>query len=179
MEWEQVDKRELERLCYEENLADSVIADLFGVSRNEVKKKRKQYNIGMRQHSIEQAAAEIPGLADRQYQQAMAEMLSPGISEMLNQRAKERLLCPENMDALAKALTHYIFRNGPVENMHAEGKLSQKDMKTLNVYMVNHLAWVLTRAFEGNWSQLETLFGMLSLYGKDWDPADPQQVENR
>lgn len=32
MEWEQVDKRELERLYYEENLADSVIADLFGVS---------------------------------------------------------------------------------------------------------------------------------------------------
>ena len=106
-------------------------------------------------------------------------MLSPEISEMLNQRAKERLLRPENMDALAKALTHYIFRNGPVENMHAEGKLSQKDMKTLNVYMVNHLAWVLTQAFEGNWSQLETLFGMLSLYGRDWDPADPWQVENR
>ena len=179
MEWVQVDKRELERLYYEENLPDAVIADRFGVSRNEVKKKRKLYNIGILQHCINQAAAEMPGLADGQYQQAISELLSPKSLSMLNQQAKERLLRPENIDMMAKALTHYIFRLGPVESMHADGRLSQEDMKALNVYMVNHLAWVLARALEGNWSQLETLFSMLSMYGKEWDPADPQQVENK
>lgn len=45
MEWEQVGRLELERLYYEENLSDSSIAERFGISKNEVKKKRKLYNI--------------------------------------------------------------------------------------------------------------------------------------
>lgn len=44
--------------------------------------------------------------------------------------------------------------------------------------MVNHLAWVLTRVFEGDWMRLELLFNSLSYYGKQWDLAEPQQVEN-
>ena len=84
----------------------------------------------------------------------------------------------ENIDALAKALTHYVFRHGPVENMHVNGQLSQEDMKVLNKYMVNHLAWILTRVFEGDWIRLELLFNNFSHNGNQWDPADLQQVEN-
>ena len=40
---------------------------------------------------------------------------------------------------LAKAITVEVFRNGPVEDMHAAGKLSEEDMKTLNKYMVSEL----------------------------------------
>ena len=32
----------------------------------------------------------------------------------------------ENIDAISKAVTHYAFRNGPVEDMHANGQLSQQ-----------------------------------------------------
>ena len=44
MEWEQVGKQELEQLYYEENLSDSLLAERFGVSKNEVRKKRKLDN---------------------------------------------------------------------------------------------------------------------------------------
>ena len=44
--------------------------------------------------------------------------------------------------------------------------------------MVDHLAWILTRVFEGDWIRLELLFNNFSHNGNQWDPADPQQVEN-
>lgn len=62
--------------------------------------------------------------------------------------------------------------------MHADSQLSQENMKVLSKHMVNHLAWILTRIFEGDWIRLELLFNNLSYYGKQWDPADSQQVEN-
>lgn len=45
MKWEQVGKLELEQLYYEENLPDSLIAERFGISKTEVRKKRKLYNV--------------------------------------------------------------------------------------------------------------------------------------
>jgi len=113
-----------------------------------------------------------------QFQKEISDLLSPEELYTLNQRAKERFIQSENIDALAKALTHYIFSRGPMENMHANGQLSQKDMKVLNKYMVDHLAWILTRVFEGDWIRLELLFNNFSHNGNQWDPADPQQVEN-
>ena len=61
-------------------------------------------------------------------------------NKTVNREAKKMLLRPENIDSFAKAVTHYAFRNGPVEDMHTEKKLSQDDMRTLNKYMVNRLA---------------------------------------
>lgn len=44
---------------------------------------------------------------------------------------------------LAVALTLYRFRNGPVEGMHASGKLSEDDMKTLTKSMVDKIGFLL------------------------------------
>ena len=132
----------------------------------------------MRMHSIDNVFLEHPRLADTRFQKEISDLLSPEELYTLNQRAKERFIQSENIDALAKALTHYIFRRGPVENMHVNGQLSQKDMKVLNKYMVDHLVWILTRVFEGDWIRLELLFNNFSHNGNQWDPADPQQVEN-
>ncbi len=178
MKWEQVGRLELERLYYEENLSDSLIAERFGISKNEVRKKRKLYNVSIQMHSIDNAFLEYSRLADTRFQKEISDLLSPEELYALNQRAKERFIQFENIDALAKALTHYVFRHGPVENMHVNGQLSQEDMKVLNKYMVNHLAWILTRVFEGDWIRLELLFNNFSNYGNQWDPADLQQVEN-
>ena len=38
----------------------------------------------------------------------------------------------ETIDMLSKGITQYAFRSEPVEKMHSKGKLTQKDMKTLN-----------------------------------------------
>lgn len=79
----------------------------------------------------------------------------------------------ENIDGLAKALTHLIFRNGPVEDLCADGNLLDNDMKTLNQYMVNRLAGILCSLHENRWLQLELLHSHLQQYGYDWGTAEP------
>ena len=46
----------------------------------------------------------------------------------------------ETIDMLSKGITQFAFRSGPVEDMHARNKLTKKDMKALNKYMVNRIA---------------------------------------
>lgn len=79
----------------------------------------------------------------------------------------------EFVNAIAKALTHFAFRNGPVEDMHAKGKLTQKDMKTLNKFMVNRMAYAIDLLFSD-----DTIDKFNSLvyfhdrnYGHEWDYA--------
>ena len=78
----------------------------------------------------------------------------------------------ENIDYISKALTHYIFRNGPVEDMHANHQLSQEDMKTLNKYMVNKLAGLIKMIYDGEWMKIELLLNFFKRYGHDWDKAE-------
>lgn len=40
-----------------------------------------------------------------------------------------------DVDLFARFVVHYCFRNGQLEDMHAQGKLSQEDMKTLNKFL--------------------------------------------
>ncbi len=61
--------------------------------------------------------------------------------------------------------------------MHADGKLTQEDMKTLNKFMVNRLARILSAVYERRWLQLELLYGFLQNYGIDWDKAEPDVEE--
>ena len=75
----------------------------------------------------------------------------------LNKSSKERLLNEKNIDTISIALTHYLFRNGPVEDMHRDGKLSQNDMKTLNKFMANRIAGLLQTINKAEWLKLELL----------------------
>ena len=56
----------------------------------------------------------------------------------------------ETIDMLSKGITQFAFRSGPVEEMHARGKLTQKDVKTLNKFMANHIAGLLTTISKGD-----------------------------
>ena len=51
------------------------------------------------------------------------------------------------IDMLSKGITQFAFRSGPVEEMHAKNKLTQKDMKTLNKHMTNRIAGLLETFF--------------------------------
>jgi hypothetical protein len=93
--------------------------------------------------------------------------------------SKERLLKRENIDSISKAITHFIFRNGPVEDIHANNQLSEDDMKTLNKYMVNRIAGLLTTIADNNWVQLELLLSYYKIYGSQWDDAEPDMEEIR
>lgn len=154
--WQEITAETLKRLSYEEGMPDSLIAEKYGVTKAQVRYKRNKFGISFKNKMYEEFALQ-----------------NGEIFEQLNRDSKERLLKQENIDGIAKALTHYAFRNGPVEDMHADGKLSQEDMKILNKYMVNRLAGILVAIQEGRWLQLELLYAYLQSYGADWDKAEP------
>lgn len=158
--WEEVGQKELENLYYEKNMSDQEIAAVYGISKSKVQYKRRKYGISFNKKILKNCFSENSELMNR-----------------LNADSRERLCQKENIDGLAKALTHYIFRNGPVEDMHADGKLSQEDMKTLNKYMVDRIAGILTAVSDGEWLKLELLYGFYQYYGRDWDAAIPDKQE--
>lgn len=162
--WEDVTEETLRRLSYVENMADSQIADLYGVTKGQVAYKRSKFGLTQRNKIAEKMY--------RDFTQKNGELF-----EQLNRQSKERLLKKENIDGISKAITHYAFRNGPVEDMHSDGKLTQEDMKTLNKYMVNRLAGLLTEIEQGNWTQIELLYNSYQMFGTDWDKAEPDVKE--
>lgn len=160
MTWEEVDQEQLEKLYYEQELSDNEIAKLYRVTRGQVQYKRKKYGI--------LAANKFSWYLSREDDRILG---------TLNQGSRERLCKKENIDGISKALTHYIFRNGPVEDMHAAGKLDQEDMKTLNKYMVNRIAGILSAVEAGEWLKLELLYAYYQYFGGSWDEAEPDKQE--
>jgi hypothetical protein len=51
---------------------------------------------------------------------------------------------PDIVHKLSVVTTHYVFRNGPVEDMHAQGRLSDNNMMRLNIFIVNRLAYIFS-----------------------------------
>lgn len=131
--WDDITEEELRRLYYDENLSDSQISDLFGVTKGKVAYKRNKFGISIR---------------NKVYQEFVEQNNELFIK--LNSDSKERLLRRENIDSISKAITHFAFRNGPIENMHSNNQLSENDMKTLNKYMVNRIAGLLTAIADNN-----------------------------
>ena len=81
------------------------------------------------------------------------------------------------LQAFSKALTHLIFRNGKVENLHAAGaKLDDETMKQLNIDINNRLYTVLDIWFNGTEEEVERLERILNFlarfYGQGWDRAE-------
>ena len=99
---------------------------------------------------------------------------NPEIVKSQNGAAKAWLLDPARIDCIAKALTQFIFRDGPIEDVHGKSKtLDDKAMKEINIYMVNHIAGLLSYIHAGNWVQLVAMIGYYKSYCKDWHPAEP------
>jgi len=151
--WETITEKQLLCLYSSPVVSDSMIADLFGVTKAQVRYKRYKYNITQRRISIYNFFNDNEN----------PELIKQNIA------SKKRLFASENMDSLAIALTHYFFRIGPVEDMHANNQLSESDMKTLNKYMVDRIANVLYLIKEERWLELELLLSFYKLYGKEWD----------
>ncbi len=162
--WENISKAQLASLFFAENISDYLIADLYNIKKNQVTYKRKKLDI----------TRNSPEYYDRIYQKIMKDIPE------LNTQAKEFLCKKENISIIAKAITHYIFRNGPVEDMHTQGKFSQQDMKILNKYMVNRIAGLLELAINGDWIKLQLMVEFLMNYGMEWDKVecDTQEIDN-
>lgn len=78
---------------------------------------------------------------------------------------------------MAKAITNFIFRNGPVEDMHSNNLLTQGDMKTVNKYMVNRIAGLITAIADNKWLHLEVLLSHYQLFRTEWDKVEPDLEE--
>ena len=83
----------------------------------------------------------------------------------------------ETIDMLSKGITQYAFRSGPVEEMHSRGKLTQKDMKALNKYMVNRIAGLLTAISKGDIANALKVLTFYASLSSDWDTCKPDIEE--
>jgi hypothetical protein len=83
----------------------------------------------------------------------------------------------ETIDMLSKGITQFAFRSGPVEEMHSKGKLTQKDMKTLNKFMINHIASLLQTIFNGDVANALKVLTFYASLSSDWDKANPDIEE--
>lgn len=82
----------------------------------------------------------------------------------------------DTMQALSKALTLLIFRNGAVETLHAKGAcLDNSTMAQLNRDVNNRFYTLLSVWFHGTEEEVfrleHTLTFLAKYYGQDWDPA--------
>ena len=85
----------------------------------------------------------------------------------------------ENMDIIKKysleqishALTHYCFRNGPIEEMHASpnNQLSDADMKLLNKFCNDKIFTFLTMMKNNKIAELSAIIEFGLRCGHDWD----------
>lgn len=83
----------------------------------------------------------------------------------------------QTLQALSKALTHLVFRNGVVENLHANGAcLDDEIMKELNIDINNRLYTILDVWFNGTEEEVErlelTLNFLAKYYGQSWKQAE-------
>ena len=152
-DWDNITKQELQELYTK--LTDKQIAEFFNVTVGKVRYKRNKYHITLKTNAYNEFLDQ-----------------NSELSQKLNTASKDRLIAAD-LDVIAKALTHYIFRNGPIEDMHANNQLSQNDMKTLNKFMVNKLSGLIFKMRNNEWIQIELLFERLKSYGTHWDKAVP------
>ena len=78
---------------------------------------------------------------------------------------------------LSKGITQYTFRSGPIDEMHSKGKLTQKDMETLNKHMTNRIAGLLQRVFNGDVAKALKVLSFYASLSTDWDTIKPATEE--
>ncbi len=79
---------------------------------------------------------------------------------------------------LAKSLAHLCFRNGPVEDMHADGKLDDADITQLNKYMIDHLGLFFLLLGLSDVDSLKQVLRLHEQRSLDWDGPDILKLLN-
>lgn len=159
--WDNVSKEQLEKLFYEDSISDGLIAELYNVSKSKVRSKRYKYDIkwGSTSH----------------YKNIYKDVMKD--KQDIENRSKEYFCNKDNINEISRVITHYIFRLGPIEKMHADGGLSQEDMKILNKFMMNRIGTILKIALDGEWTKLLIMVEYLKKYGSDWDCVEYATLE--
>lgn len=158
LNFEEINKNELKQMFIDEEISDKLLADLYDVKLSKISYKRKKYGITIRSSGLNKM---LLGTTEE--------------SRKLNENCRENILKKENLDLIARAITHFAFRNGPVEDMHADpdSQLSEEDMKTLNIFMANRMAYIFELIIEERWFEFSVMINSNGMFGQDWNKAVP------
>lgn len=74
--------------------------------------------------------------------------------------------------AVGKALAASAIRNGPIEDIHADGRISQEEMKAINKHAVDHLCALLQMWFDDPETFGYYTHHMLQGYAYAWDEPE-------
>lgn len=148
--WDNITREELLKIYTENDVCDSMVADMFGVTKAQVVNKRKKLNITQYDMTLE-----------RHFKLSNIEPHS-----------ETNVLQKYDTNRLAKALTHYLFRFGPIENMHQKGQLSEEDMYALNKYTYDRAATLVHLLKTEDTDRLSALFKLLTIWNPDWDEPE-------
>lgn len=139
-----------------DTVTDSTIANLFGVTKEKVRYLRQKKGIS----KSEMCKYAILHMKDTDWR-------------TMNGKIKEQLF-KQNFDELVKSIVTFTYRSGPVEDIHAEGRLSQADMMKLNKHMLNRIAFILRLIADEKWISLYAISQSKLLAGDScWDKPEP------
>lgn len=62
----------------------------------------------------------------------------------------ENSIPKEYIAKISKSSAYFIFRNGPIKEMHKNGKVTDEEVKEIQIYMQNHLAYLYNVLLEEN-----------------------------
>ncbi|QDY83492.1 hypothetical protein FQU75_08730 [Paenibacillus polymyxa] len=158
-------QEDLKTMFIDEQISDYMIAQLFDVKESKITYRRRKYGITIRNSTLDDYL-----------------LVKTEHAKQMNGRVKAELLVEENLTMIAKSLTHFAFRNGPVEDMHANpnNQLSETDMETLNKFMVNRMAYIFKLIIAERWIELDFLIRNTDQwYGHGWDDAIPDDGNTR
>lgn len=159
--WNEISREQLMYLIIDKELSNASIAKAFGVSMYKVRYKKSKFKLTVADRLWEEFARGNGELIDA-----------------LNEDVKSWFLDYKNVDTLSKSIANYIFRSGPIENLHGNSQLvSDKSMKAINIYMINRIAGLLTYALNGNWLKLRLLTDYFNMGTTQWYPAEPELDE--
>lgn len=151
--WDTITREELMKIYVENVVVDAMVADMFGVTKAQVVSKRRKLGINS-------------------YDIAYERNIKGRETELLQEIKKNHVLHELDIDVMSKALVNYVFRYGPVEEMHKNKQLSQEDMKTLNQYMNDRIATLIYLFRNEDWERLYAFFSVITKHNPPWDKAE-------
>ena len=79
-----------------------------------------------------------------------------------------------SLEQISLALTHFCFRNGPIEDMHASPKnrLPSADMEVLNKFCYDKIFTFLTMMQQNKVAELEAIIQHGLSCGSNWDKPE-------
>ncbi|MGG5461639.1 hypothetical protein [Clostridium sp. B9] len=85
----------------------------------------------------------------------------------------------EHIARIAKGSAYFIFKNGPVNKLHKENKISDEDMKNMQEYLQNHLAYLYEVLLEeGNLKKYELIMNTMHQFYVNDDTEVTLEDEN-